>query len=172
MLIALAKIDLQDEEVAYAWVEARLWPEGPRCAHCGEKGASAKWTARQPAMPRRVLTLPQTVHCQGLAPSSNNSHVPMHIWLQAFDSIAGIKKGISSNQLHRTLGVTLKTAWFVGHRIREAMRTGSLAAPIGGEGNIVSRRNVHRQKEGQSEEARRLPQASGSEPGRAWRRSR
>jgi transposase-like protein len=64
----------------------------------------------------------------------------MHIWLQGFYLIAGSKKGLSSNQLHRTLGVTLKTAWFMGHRIREAMRTGSLIAspgPIGGKNKIV-----------------------------------
>jgi len=51
-----------------------------------------------------------------------SSHVALHIWLQAMYLIAGSKKGISSNQLHRTLGVTLKTAWFMAHRIREAMR--------------------------------------------------
>src|SRR5690606_17104120 len=62
------------------------------------------------------------------------SHVPLHLWLQAFYLIAGSKKGISANQLHRTLGVTLKTAWFMGHRIREAMRTGSLVPPMGGTG--------------------------------------
>jgi hypothetical protein len=59
------------------------------------------------------------------------SHVPLHIWLQAMYLIAGSKKGISSNQLHRTLGVTLKTAWFMSHRIREAMRSGDLD-PMGG----------------------------------------
>src|SRR5690606_12432538 len=56
---------------------------------------------------------------------------------QAFYLIAGSKKGISANQLHRTLGVTLKTAWFMGHRIREAMRAGSLIPPMGGAGEIV-----------------------------------
>jgi ISXO2-like transposase domain len=65
------------------------------------------------------------------------SHVPLRLWLQAFYLIAGSKKGISANQLHRTLGVTLKTAWFMGHRIREAMRIGSLIPPMGGEGNVV-----------------------------------
>ena len=48
--------------------------------------------------------------------------MPLHLWLQAFYLVAGSKKGISANQLHRTLGVTLKTAWFMSHRIREAMR--------------------------------------------------
>jgi hypothetical protein len=65
-----------------------------------------------------------------------SSHVPLHIWLQAMYLIAGSKKGISSNQLHRTLGVTLKTAWFMSHRIREAMRSGDLL-PMGGEGMTV-----------------------------------
>lgn len=61
------------------------------------------------------------------------SHVPMHIWLQAIYLIAGSKKGMSSSQLHRTLGVTLKTAWFMSHRIREAMRsTGGLFGQGGG----------------------------------------
>ena len=65
-----------------------------------------------------------------------SSHVPMHYWLQAIYLICASKKGISSNQLHRTLGVTLKTAWFMSHRIREAMRAGDLA-PFGSDGGIV-----------------------------------
>ena len=61
----------------------------------------------------------------------------MHLWLQAIYMMCASKKGISSNQLHRTLGVTLKTAWFMSHRIREAMRTGSFSVPLGGKGGIV-----------------------------------
>src|SRR5207247_4247571 len=53
-----------------------------------------------------------------------SSHVKLHIWLQAVALLSSSKKGISSNQLHRTLGVTLKTAWFMSHRLREAMRVG------------------------------------------------
>jgi hypothetical protein len=64
------------------------------------------------------------------------SHVPMHLWLQAMYLMCASKKGISSNQLHRTLGVTLKTAWFMSHRIREAMRDGNLA-PFGSGGTPV-----------------------------------
>ena len=66
-----------------------------------------------------------------------SSHVPMHLWLQAIFLIASSKKGISSNQLHRTLGVTLKTAWFMSHRIREAMKASGVLPPMGGEGEIV-----------------------------------
>ena len=65
-----------------------------------------------------------------------SSHVALHIWLQAMFLIAGAKKGISSNQLSRTLGVTLKTAWFMSHRIRESMREGGLA-PFGQSGGAV-----------------------------------
>ena len=64
------------------------------------------------------------------------SHVPLRLWLQAVHLMASSKKGISSNQLHRTLGVTLKTAWFISHRIREAMRTLGVE-PMGGAGEIV-----------------------------------
>ena len=65
-----------------------------------------------------------------------SSHVPLHLWLQAMHLLCSSKKGISSNQLHRTLGITLKSAWFLSHRIREAMRDGSLA-PMGGDGGVV-----------------------------------
>jgi hypothetical protein len=65
-----------------------------------------------------------------------SSHVKLHIWLQAVALLTSSKKGISSNQLHRTLGVTLKTAWFMSHRVREAMRDGKLG-PMGGNGGIV-----------------------------------
>jgi len=65
------------------------------------------------------------------------SHVKLHVWLQAMFLLCSSKKGISSNQLHRTLGVTLKTAWFMSHRIREAMREGKLPEGMGGEGKFV-----------------------------------
>jgi hypothetical protein len=65
-----------------------------------------------------------------------SSHVPMRHWLQAIFLIASSKKGISANQLHRTLGCTLKTAWFIGHRIREAMKLIGIE-PIGGDGKVV-----------------------------------
>ena len=63
-----------------------------------------------------------------------DSHVKLHLWLPAIYLVAASKKGISANQFHRTLGVTLKTAWFMGHRIREAMRDTSNAI-LGGEGS-------------------------------------
>jgi hypothetical protein len=65
------------------------------------------------------------------------SHVPLHKWLLAFHLMGSSKKGMNAHQLHRMLGVTYKTAWFMAHRIREAMRDGSLRPPMGGQGKIV-----------------------------------
>lgn len=136
----LSQAHLQNEEAAYAWVEARLWPEGPVCAHCGEKERVGKMGGKATRVGLHKCYACRKQFNVKVGTVFEASHVKMHIWLQAFYLIAGSKKGISSNQLHRTLGVTLKTAWFMGHRIREAMRTGSLAVPsepMGGEGKIV-----------------------------------
>jgi len=125
-----------DEEAAYAYLEARLWPNGPVCPHCGGvdrvgklKGKSTRigvWKCYQCRKPFRVTV--GTVF--------ESSHVPLRLWLQCVHLMASSKKGISSNQLSRTLGVTLKTAWFMSHRVREAMKTLGLE-PMGGAGEIV-----------------------------------
>ena len=122
---------LYDEQAAYDWVEAHVWPDGPTCPKCGErkrvskmKGKSTRIGAYKCYKCRKPFTVK-------IGTIFEASHVKMHLWLQAFYLICGSKKGISANQLHRTLGVTLKTAWFMGHRIREAMRAGTLAPPYG-----------------------------------------
>jgi transposase-like protein len=111
-----------DEEAAFAYLESKVWPTGPVCPHCGGvdriskmKGKSTRvgvYKCYQCRKPFRVTV--GTVF--------EASHVPLRLWLQAVHLMASSKKGISSNQLHRVLGVTLKTAWFMSHRIREAMR--------------------------------------------------
>jgi hypothetical protein len=65
------------------------------------------------------------------------SHIKLHIWLQAFFLMASSKKGVSSHQLHKTLGITYKSAWFLTHRIREAMRAGGLVPPMASGGKPV-----------------------------------
>ncbi len=132
----LSQKHFHDEKAAYKFVEARIWPDGPVCPHCGGvdrispmKGKSTRIGAYKCYQCRK----PFTVKVKTIFESS---HVKMHLWLQAIFLMASSKKGISSNQLHRTLGVTLKTAWFMSHRIREAMRDGNLV-PLGGEGQIV-----------------------------------
>lgn len=125
-----------NEKAAYAYVEARIWPEGPVCPHCGcfgriyeLKGKSTRIGVRKCGDCRKPFTVK-------VGTIFESSHVPLRFWLQAMFLMASSKKGISANQLHRTLGVTLKTAWFMAHRIREAMRDGDLA-PFGGNGGIV-----------------------------------
>ena len=133
---ALSAKHLHDEEAAYAYVEARLWPDGPVCPHCGgvERLGKMGGAATRIGLYKCYQCRKQFIVKIGTIFES--SHVAMHLWLQAFCLIAGSKKGISSNQLHRTLGVTLKTAWFMSHRIREAMRSGDLT-PFGSDGGIV-----------------------------------
>lgn len=124
----------QNEESAYEWVEARIWPNGPICPHCGGVERISKMggkSTRIGAYKCYQCRKPFTVKVGTIFESS---HIPMHLWLQAIFLLSSSKKGISSNQLHRTLGCTLKTAWFLSHRIREAMRDGGLA-PMGGEGS-------------------------------------
>lgn len=125
-----------DEEAAYAFVEARVWADGRVCPHCGvvdKSGALKGNSTRIGVYKCYACRKPFTVK---IGTIFHDSKVKLHLWLQAIFLIASSKKGISTNQLHRTLGVTLKTAWFMGHRIREAMRTGGLA-PMGGGGGDV-----------------------------------
>ena len=125
-----------DEEKAFAYVEARVWPEGPVCPHCGGVERISKMQGKSTRMGLYKCYQCRKPFTVRMGTIFESSHVPLHIWLQAMYLIAGSKKGISSNQLHRTLGVTLKTAWFLSHRIREAMRQGGLE-PLGGEGSVV-----------------------------------
>lgn len=127
---------LHDETAAYAFVEARVWPEGRVCPHCGVMGKSGPLggdSTRIGVYKCYACRKPFTVKVGTIFESS---HVKLHIWLQAIFLLCASKKGISSNQLHRVLGVTLKTAWFMSHRIREAMAGGN-TGPLGGEGKIV-----------------------------------
>jgi transposase-like protein len=125
-----------DEDAAYAYLEARLWPNGPICPHCGGterisrmKGKSTRIGVHKCYQCRKPFRV--TVGTVFEA-----SHVPLRIWLQAVHLLCSSKKGFSSNQFARTLGVTLKTAWFMSHRIREAMRVVG-AEPMGGAGVMV-----------------------------------
>ena len=136
MASALSAPHFHDEEAAYAYVEARLWPEGAVCPHCGgmEKVGKLKGKTTRPGLWKCYqCRKPFTVK---IGTIFEDSKVAMRLWLQAMYLIAGSKKGISSNQMHRILGVTLKTAWFMSHRIREAMRTGDFT-PFGSEGGAV-----------------------------------
>ena len=125
-----------DEQAAYDWVEAHLWPGGPICPRCGGLDRNTKLAGKSTRIGTykcKDCRKPFTVK---IGTIFEDSHIPMRLWLQAITLLCSSKKGISSNQLHRILGVTLKSAWFLSHRIREAMRSGELT-PMGGSGGVV-----------------------------------
>lgn len=133
---ALSAPHFHNEEAAYAYVEARIWPEGPTCPHCGGVERIGKMGGKSTRVGTYKCYQCRKPFTVKIGTIFEASHVPMRLWLQAMYLIAGSKKGISSNQLHRILGVTLKTAWFMSHRIREAM-SDSNSTLFGAGGGIV-----------------------------------
>src|ERR1700730_9635592 len=127
---------LHGEAAAYAWVESRLWPNGPVCPHCGAVDRISKMGGKSTRIGVYKCYQCRKPFTVKVGTVFEDSHVPMRFWLQAMYLLCSSKKGISSNQLHRMLGVTLKTAWFMSHRIREAMRVVGVE-PMGGAGEIV-----------------------------------
>ncbi len=126
----------QDEDAAYAYVEERLWPNGPVCPHCGATERISKMKGKSTRIGTYKCYVCRKPFTVKVGTVFEASHIPLNVWLQAMYLICASKKGFSSNQLHRTLDVTLKTAWFMSHRIREAMRNGNLA-PFGSNGGTV-----------------------------------
>jgi transposase-like protein len=128
---------LQSEEAAREAMERIRWPNGPVCHHCGE-------TKRRYPTKRRGRYRCGNPDCRKdftvmTGSVMERSHIPLHKWFQAYYLMCSSKKGVSSKQIERTLGVTYKAAWFLTHRIREAMRAGGLVPPpaLGGEGKVV-----------------------------------
>jgi transposase-like protein len=124
-----------DEEAARAWFEAAHWPNGPICPHCnGAKHYATKKVGRYrcaaPECRKDFTVMTGTV--------MERSHAKLTQWAAAFHLAASSKKGFSAHQLHRELGCQYNTAWFLHHRVMEAMRRGGLdIAPMGGEGSTV-----------------------------------
>lgn len=126
-----------DEAKAREWLEAKRWPNGPVCSHCG---ATAERVTRLEGKASRP-GLWQCNECHGqfsvtIGTLYERSHIPLHKWLLATHLLTASKKGISSHQLHRMLGVTYKTAWFMSHRIREGMKEIN-PGKMGGGGKVV-----------------------------------
>ena len=138
MASALSAPHFHNEDAAFAWVEKRIWPNGPVCPFCAASGKQIGRLEGKTTRPglRKCYACrkPFTVRIGTIFESS---HAPLRYWLQAIYLICSSKKGISTRQLQRTLGVGLKTAWFMSHRIREAMALAKGAGPIGGQGKTV-----------------------------------
>ena len=127
------------EEAAYEYVEARLWPTGPTCPHCGNADAAKigrlEGKTTRPGLRKcYACRKPFTVK---VGTVFEDSHLPLRLWLQAIHLLAASKKGFSTAQLQRTLGCGMKTAWFLSHRVREMMGRPESAPPLGGQGGTV-----------------------------------
>jgi transposase-like protein len=131
MASALSAPHLHNEEAAYAYVEARLWPNGPVCPRCNGTERIGKLQGKSTRMGVYKCYACRKPFTVKVGTIFEDSKIALHVWLQAIFLMAGSKKGISTHQLRRTLGVTIKTAWFLSQRVREGMREGALA-PMGG----------------------------------------
>ena len=138
-----------DEAAAVVALEAIMWPGGqpPCCPHCGvtdrmnRLGVQTSKPSKRNPEGKPVYGLWKCYACRGQftvrkGTIFEESRLELHLWMQAAFLMASSKKGVSANQLHRTLGVTLKTAWFLAHRLREAMAQGALN-PFGSKGGAV-----------------------------------
>lgn len=124
----------QNDEAAREYLETLYWPEGPVCCHCGTMGRAYK--TKRAGVYRCAEKECRKDFTVTMRTVMERSKIALHKWLQAFHLMCSSKKGISAHQLHRTLGIGYEAAWFMCHRIREAMRDGGLS-PLGGEGAIV-----------------------------------
>lgn len=125
----------QDADKAREYLEALRWPSGPVCPHCGSVGKHLALVGKayRPGLYKCVDCYEQFTVTVGTV--FERSKVGLHLWLQAVHLMCASKKGISAKQLERMLGVTYKTAWFMAHRIREAMS--SDVGIFGGNGGAV-----------------------------------
>jgi transposase-like protein len=135
----LSRPEFHDEAKAFEHLERIIWADGKACPHCGGVDRITKVTAN--AAKRIRLGLWRCGDCKKqftvkVGTVFEHARLPLNKALQAVYLMTSSKKGISAHQLHRVLEVTYKTAWFLAHRIREAMRSGDLA-PFGGDGGIV-----------------------------------
>lgn len=134
----------QDETKAREWLEATRWPEGPHCPHCGTVGDRITKVETKKRL-RPGLYVCNECHSQftvTIGTVYERSHIPLHKWLLATHLMTASKKGVSAHQLHRMLGITYKSAWFMAHRIREGMREFH-PAPMGGNGKTVEADETH-----------------------------
>lgn len=133
----LSKPIYSNNDAARKHLEGIRWANGTFCPHCGEAenvhrlggkaGEQGMWHCR--SCRRKFSVTVGTVF--------ERSHIPLPKWLLAVDLMAASKKGVSAHQLHRMLGITYKSAWFMAHRIREAMKEGAWPGPLGGSGKVV-----------------------------------
>ena len=127
----------QDHDKAREYLEAKRWPDGPFCPHCGVIGDAVRLTFEEGAKSHARRGLLNCRACRKqfsvtVGTIFEDSHIPLNKWLMAFHLLCSSKKGMSAHQLHRMLGVTYKSAWFMAHRIRYAMAQEPLSSKLTG----------------------------------------
>ena len=147
-----------DADKARTYLENQRWPNGPICPHCGNVDPAAitelKGKAHRPGVYQCNACREQFTVTVGTV--FERSKIALNVWLYATYLLCSSKKGISSHQLHRMLGVTYKTAWFMTHRIREAMTDPGMA-PLGGSGKVVEAdETYHGRRENPKPSAQRI----------------
>lgn len=126
----------QDADLAREHLESLRWPDGPVCPHCGTEDEATKLEGKKHRKGLYQCNACREQFTVTVGTVFERSKVALNKWLLAVHLMSSSKKGISVHQLHRTIGVTYKTAWFMFHRIREAMREGE-DNPMGGGGGTV-----------------------------------
>ncbi|HZS85399.1 MAG TPA: IS1595 family transposase [Stellaceae bacterium] len=126
----------QDEHLAREWLESHLWPDGPVCLFCGTINNATPLASRpglyqcnEKACRKQFTVMVGTLF--------ERSHIPLNKWLMAAFLLCASKKGMSTHQMHRMIGVSYKSTWFMMHRLREAMREGKFPGPLGGKNKVV-----------------------------------
>jgi transposase-like protein len=147
----------QDPDKAREWLESELWPDGPVCPHCGTLNENTKVGGKTGRPGLYMCNACRSQFTVTVGTLMERSKIPLNKWLFATYLLMASKKGMSTHQLSRMLGVSLKSTWFLMHRIREALPEVKTAAPLGGEGKIVEadttwiggkEKNKHRNKRG------------------------
>ena len=125
-----------DADEARVWLEARIWPNGPHCPHCGSVNAT-KLEGKSHRAGLYQCNDCREQYTVTVGTLFERSKIPLHKWLLALYLLMSSKKGISTHQVSRSLGISYKSTWFVMHRLREALRDGNFATPLGGQNKVV-----------------------------------
>jgi transposase-like protein len=151
----------QDARAAREWLEALLWPEGPICPHCGLIGAAYKMHNKSQRAGVYKCKGCEEQFTVTVGTVFERSHIPLNKWLFAFSMMVASKKGVSAHQIHRMLGITYKSAWFMCHRIREAL-TVMPFDKLGGANKVVEIDETYiGGKEGNKHKSQRSPGRQG-----------
>lgn len=125
-----------DDEAARLHLEAQRWPDGPYCPRCGEAEKVTRLQGKSTAPGLCICKSCRTKFSVTMGTVFERSHIGLAKWMLGFRLMASSKKGVSALQLSRSLDITYKSAWFMAHRIREAMNM-EPEGPLGGEGKTV-----------------------------------